>query len=221
MIKTLCKPDNLPVCLSRSSHNHLCCLACGSEGFSLACQYRNILQLLTCCRQFTSMQTQIRNTVLRCVQILSPEHGARTCQRVSLNQRIGNLSHGREYIFGFLLGSQKLQRFLGGKLYIDAEPVRKQPYAMHKMLVCAGYDFGVDISCKAPVITQYLQTFYQFFAGMVRGSLNRRGNEQPLYIIAFVKLYGKIRKLRRLKGSPRRIGRPPADAVFTVVHTGI
>ena len=116
---------------------------------------------------------------------------------------------------------QGLQPLLGGKLDIDAEPVRQQAQLLHQLRGRAGDGFGVDISVEPVFLPQQAQTLDHLFGGVVGAAQDAGGQEQALDIIAPVEPDGQLRQLPGGEGRPAGIVGPAVDAVFAVVDTAI
>ena len=112
---------------------------------------------------------------------------------------------------------QGLQPLLGGKLDIDAEPVRQQAQLLHQLRGRAGDGFGVDISVEPVFLPQQAQTLDHLFGGVVGAAQDAGGQEQALDIIAPVEPDGQLRQLPGGEGRPAGIVGPAVDAVFAVV----
>ena len=116
---------------------------------------------------------------------------------------------------------QGLQPLLGGKLNIDAEPVRQQAQLLHQLRGRAGDGFGVDISVEPVFLPQQAQTLDHLFGGVVGAAQDAGGQEQALDIIAPVEPDGQLRQLPGGEGRPAGIVGPAVDAVFAVVDATV
>ena len=127
-----------------------------------------------------------------------------------------DLLHGAEDGVPALVRCQKIQALLAGQLHVHAQTVGQISQLLQKLRACAGDGLGVDVAAKAVFAPQQPQGGQHPLGGVVRRAQHRAGKEQPLDVIAAVKLYGQLSQLPGRKGSPGDIVGAAVDTVAAV-----
>ena len=132
-----------------------------------------------------------------------------------------NLPHGGENGAAPLVRTEQVQAALAGQLDVDAHSIRQKAQLLHQFRRGPGDGLGMDVPAEMVLFAQNAQRFHHALGGVIRAALNRAGEEQPLNVIALVKLKRQVRQFPRGKAGPRHIVGAPVDAIAAVVGAHI
>ena len=128
------------------------------------------------------------------------------------------LFHGQQQAFLALLRGEEFQARLGGEFHVITHAVGIARRLRHERFVRLGNALQMYVALKRVLGAQKFYGADELFHGVVGRFLHRRGEEEPLDIVALIKIDGKFADLFGGGGGARIVAAPSAHAVFAVEH---
>ena len=129
--------------------------------------------------------------------------------------------HGGQNVLPLFVRGQLGQTLGGGQLDVHAQPVGKKPQPVGEQRIRPRNGLGVDVAPEAVLLAQQPEDGDHPLRGVIRVCQHRRGQEQPLDIVAPVELDGQLRQLPGGEGGPGHVVGAAVDAVLTVIGAHI